>query len=112
VLIAIAILSTAIIFIFRSFTVSLSSAKFSHSITLASLLAEEKIWEIETSFKEGTPLPLAKPEIRQNRSFEWKSEIMATDIAKLKLLKLSIFWKENVREKPYALEFFTYLAQK
>ncbi|MFH1191309.1 MAG: prepilin-type N-terminal cleavage/methylation domain-containing protein, partial [Candidatus Omnitrophota bacterium] len=44
VLITMAILVTGIVFVFRAFVTSMSSAKFSQNITMACLLAENKIW--------------------------------------------------------------------
>lgn len=111
VLITVAILSTAIIFVFRSFTASLNTARFSQDITLASFLAEDKLWNIEKKFIANAALPFSGSEIMQNRTFNWDYKITETQIANLSQFKFTVSWKENVREKQYPIEFFTYLIK-
>ncbi|MFA4843036.1 MAG: prepilin-type N-terminal cleavage/methylation domain-containing protein, partial [Candidatus Omnitrophota bacterium] len=58
VLITVAILAGAIVFVFRGFLTALSATKFSQNVTLACLLAEDKIWKAENNFPdtdEGSP---------------------------------------------------------
>ena len=112
VLIAVGILSTAIIFIFRSFTAALASVRFSQNITLACYLAEAKFWEVERSYISGGKIPDPGKEKIQEKDFHWSYEILDTAEPDLKLLKLAVSWKENQREKEYPLEFFTYLPPK
>ena len=114
VLITVAILSTAIIFIFRSYTASLSSSKFSQDITLACYLVEDKLWEIEQDYKNNpNPVTSGVETIeKQNKDFDCGYEILDTVIVGLKELKLTVSWKENIRENKYTLEFLTYLPPK
>lgn len=111
VLIALAILSTAIVFIFRSFTSSLSSVKFSQNMTLACFFAENKIWELVEEQKSQVE-PIANQqgsEKIQDKDFRWKSQVKKIGSSSLVYLEFIIYWKENLREKEYSLEFDTYL---
>lgn len=112
VLITVAILSTSIIFLFRSFTVSLSSAKFSQDITLGCFLAEEKIWDVIYAYNHSLKLPDPAKETLQNKDFNWTYSIADTDNDKIKELKFTVSWKENAREKAWPLEVSTYLVAK
>jgi len=114
VLITVAILSTAVIFVFRSFTASLSSAKFSQNITLACYLAEAKLWEIEQNQRQS-PSPLDPDngtEKMQGRDFNWSYETIKLEGLNLIKLRFNISWQEKIREKEYSMEFLTYLIPK
>jgi type II secretion system protein I len=112
-MITVAILSTAIVFALRAFAVVLSGVRFSQNITLACLLAEDKIWEAEMKQKENKDLlkPASGKETMQGRDFNWEYEVSDTDSANLKFLKFTVSWQEK-RENPYSLEFFTYILSK
>lgn len=112
VLIAVAVLSTVIIFIFRSFAASLASTRFAQDISLACYLAEEKLWEIEEAYAAGSKLAESGAQEIQNKNFNWRYEILDIGNPDLKELQLTVSWKENVREKEYLLEFLTYLMPK
>lgn len=111
ILITLAILSTAIIFVFRSFTASLSAARFSQDISLACFLAEDKIWEIEEAAALGLQIPESGTQVIQNKNFNCYHEITDSASPDLRELKFTVSWKENIREKDYPLEFLTYLAR-
>lgn len=104
VLVTVAILSTAIVFLFRSFATALYVAKFSQDITLGCYLAEDKLGQI--IHLKGN-LPEAGPEIIQAKNFNWKYEILDTDNPDLKTLKVVVSWKENPKEKEYEMDFST-----
>ncbi|MBI4972838.1 MAG: prepilin-type N-terminal cleavage/methylation domain-containing protein [Candidatus Omnitrophica bacterium] len=114
VLITTAILSSAIIFVFRAFTTALSAARFSQNITLACFLAEDKFQEWEERQKElTTPLGLdAGREKKQARDFNWNYETNKLADSNLIELKFNVSWKESIRQKDYVLDFFTYLLAK
>lgn len=90
VLITVAILSTAIVFVFRAFTTVLSSVRFSQNITLACLLAEDKLWEIEEKQKQSQD-PIGSEsgtEKIQNQDFLWSyttSKLADYDLIELNL---------------------------
>lgn len=110
VLISVAVLSTAIVVILRSFTASLSSVRFSQNITLACFLTKNKLWEIGQKYKvDSSALKDAGSELIQDRNFNWEYEISDTEISGLKQLKFIVSWKEKAREKEYSLEFLSYL---
>ncbi len=112
VLIALAILSTAIVFIFRSFTASLSSVKFSQNITLACFFAENKIWELEQEQKAKADLIESRQgnQKLQGKDFRWAYQVERLGSSDLAYLEFIVYWQENLREKECSLEFDTYLV--
>lgn len=112
VLIAVGILSVAVITIFRSFTACLSAARFSQHISLASFLAEEKIFEIEQAYKNNLIIEDRGLIVLTSTNFNWHYEILDTQDEDLKELKFIVSWKENQREQEYPMEFLTYLPVK
>ena len=112
VLIALAILSTAIVFIFRSFTSSLYSTKFSQNITGACFFAENKIWELEQEQKAKTwPIESEQGNQKfQGKDFKWSYQAKRLGSSNLIYLEFIVSWQENLREKEYSLEFDTYLV--
>lgn len=112
VLIALVILCTAIVFIFRSLTSSLSSVKFSQNMTLACFFAENKIWELEQEQK-GKAGPIESQqgnEKIQGKYFKWMYQAKRLGSSNLVYLEFIVCWRENLREKEYSLEFDTYLV--
>lgn len=114
VLLSIVILSTAIVFIFRSFTSSLFSTKFSQNITLACFLAENKIWELEQEQKiKVEPIETRQDsEILQGKEFKWKCQVERLGNSSLIYLEFIISWQEGLRKKEYSLEFNTYILSR
>ena len=108
VLITTAILATAIVFIFQAFATALRVAKFSRNISLACLLGENKLAEIEES-PEAPGFYSDREEI-QGEDFSWHYE--TNKLEELIELKLNISWKESPREKDYTLDLLTYLLPK
>ena len=107
VLIAIAILSTSIIFIFRSFTTALAATRLSQNITVACFLAQDKMWEIEEALRGGGEFEEAGIQKINERDFEWEAEIDTFGAGDLKPLIFSVKWQERSREKKYSLGFTT-----
>lgn len=110
VLITVSILSVAIITIFRSFTASLSAARFSQHISLASYFAEEKIFEIEQAYKKNLIIDDHGSTVISSVNFNWNYEAFDTQDENLKELKFVVSWKENQREEEYPMELLTYLS--
>lgn len=110
VLITVAVLATAIVFVFRGFVSSLSATRFSQNITLACLVAEDRIWRLENK------LPLtdsAEVEERQDSKFLWEDaigDVNPDNLPGLKLLTLTASWEEK-RKNLYSLVFLTYFYQ-
>lgn len=112
-LIAAAILSTAAIFIFRSFSTALSAVRLSQNITLAGYLAEGKLWEIEQAYLSGKTLPSPQADRLENINFKWAYAILDTDIHGLKKINFWLLWQDNSgKAKAYRMDFSTYLLAK
>lgn len=117
VIITVAILSTAIVFIFQAFTTVLSSSKFSQNITNACLLAEDKLLDIEQRQKETIGVlvhdPLSTEKIGvQYFDWEFVTETIKLDNSDLIKLTFTVYWQENIRKDKYSMEFLTYLLPK
>jgi type II secretion system protein I len=111
VLLTVAILSSVIIFIFRSFAALLAYTGFSQNLGLACYLAEEKLWEIEELAKQNLVLPQPETETSQDKDFSWDYKITPSQDDALDELELSVSWQQKLKEKPYSLGFVTYLLK-
>jgi len=101
-----AILSVALVFVLRGFSVIMRAARLSQDISLASLLAEEKAWEIGNS-----GAPAAGSVFLQGREFFWDctktpGSPQAPDLGRL---ELTITWQEPAGAKD-RLSISTYLS--
>lgn len=107
VVVTVAIVSLALVFVLRGFSVILSSARLSQDITLACLLAEEKIWEVEN----GLATSGSRSQEIQARQFGWEyrqypeTSAPAADLVRL---DLSVTWDASVARKE-KLDISTYL---
>jgi len=110
VLVTTAILTGGIVFILRGFMVSLSAANLSQNIMLASLLAEDKFWQIEEMQKQEILKENEGGEIItvQNKEFNVKYEISPTDTSGLGKLEISVSWPKDTRNS-YDIDFSSYL---
>jgi len=111
-LITVGILSTTVIFLFRSFTASLAATRFAEHMTTACYLAENKLWEIKQAYADNMSFPRDGYEMTQRMRFDWKYDLTDSMNPKLKGLKLTVSWKERVKEKPYAMDFYSYILSK
>lgn len=112
VLITMAILVTGIVFVFRAFITSLACAKFSQNITVACLLAENKIWEIEENRKGNIDMETFGSQTPQNKEYKWNYLISKTEGMELENMEFDLSWQEKPNEKEYLLKFITYLQVK
>ena len=106
------ILSTALVFIFRSFTTVLTAVKLSRNLTLACWLAEGKMWEADIKAKGSiSTLNLSSRETIQGVEFSSAISVEQSEInsVPLKLLKCDVSWFQ-ARDKKNNLTLFTYLA--
>ncbi len=114
VLVAIAILSTAIIFIFRSFVTLLSSQKVSQDLILATFLAEEKIWEVKEEQKKSLkPLDYKEgSQELQGNQFNWNCSFVDLGQPGLVELELNVLLpgKSNVDRR--TVNLLTYIPSK
>jgi len=104
-LVTVAILSTAIVFVFRSFATAFSANRFAQNLTLACYLAQDKMWQVEMVNPKERRIQDNGSEKIQNRDFNWKYEIVKTSTDRLSKLRFTISWQESAREKEYPVEF-------
>ncbi|MCM8797230.1 MAG: type II secretion system GspH family protein [Candidatus Omnitrophica bacterium] len=115
ILVTVAILSTAIIFVFRSFATSLYCAKLSQDITFVGLLAENKLWDIEQKQKASRrPLERESGEDEiDGKKIKWSYTIAKLEGYNLLVeAAFNFLWEERLKEKEYALNLLTYLSCK
>ena len=109
VMIALAILSLVAVAFLRAQSSSVHLVDESVQISLAALLAKEKMAELEsngfpepgrTSGEGGEDFP----------SYHWEQVVSPTDIGNLRKAVVRILWTEGIRERN--LELTTYFARK
>ena len=116
VMIAIAIIAIALVVILHSYGLGVSMASESQDFSLATLLAQRKMAEIELEgfpevggeegdFEEEYPSGSETPLGRRPR-FTWKERVAETPMEDLRKVTLTIFWDEK------SLEVVTYLAKR
>ena len=114
VMVTVAILSTALVFVFRSFATVLNAVKLSRNLTLACWLAEEKIWEASVKAKgEASTFDLNSRETIQGVEF---SSVVSMELGEinsvpLKVLKCDISWPPGGKKKD-SFVLFTYLVPR
>lgn len=112
VLITVGILSSAIIFVFRSFTASLIAVNFSQNTSLACYLSENKIWEISQAYKNNLDvIPGSGNETVANKNFEWQYELLETDFSDIEQFQFAVSWARGNKKQNYRIEFLTYFLK-
>ncbi|MDD2751646.1 MAG: type II secretion system minor pseudopilin GspI [Candidatus Omnitrophica bacterium] len=109
VLVTIAIVSTAITFIFRSFATLLSSQKMSQNMILACFLAEEKIFIIsEEQKKSSSALGYREgAEQLQGNQFDWNASLLDSADPGLVQLEFNVFLPGKNDGEKTTLNFLT-----
>ena len=108
IMIAVAILSIALVAILRSHSQSIVLADASIRYEKALFLAREKITEIEM---KGFPEVVEEEGVFDNdKDFSWKSKTLETPYEGLREVRLTVTFKIGDTEKKINLE--TYLAQR
>lgn len=108
VMLTAAIISTVVIFIFRSFVSSLNSVRFGQNMILAAFLAQEKLSLIERrALADSSGL-----DTMENMQFKWSYDLAETDISGLYKVDFSVSWKEKTRQEDYAMNMMTYMYFK
>ncbi len=112
VLITVAVVSTAVVFILRSFTTLFAATKFSQDMTFACFLAEDKLGEIELRYKDPSvsPLEIEGTQDIGTRHFSWRYQAVDPGLTNLKRIDFECLWKENAKEKEHSLDLSAYLA--
>jgi general secretion pathway protein I len=105
VMIALAIIATALVVLLHCYGIGVSMANESKNISLATMLAQEKMGEIELT---------GYPEIGESDGdfderyphFHWAHSVSATPIENLRRVGLIVTWDEG------SLELVSYIAKK
>jgi type II secretion system protein I len=107
VLITIAIISVAVVFIYKGFSVIIAATSKSQDILLACYLAEEKFWEASRNPSVTTA---EGQEDMQNRVFKWQY-VLEKDPQALDLneLFLTVNWQTRKSTNSLNLDFFSYV---
>ncbi len=101
-MVSMAILSTGLLAVTRSFISSLGASDYSRQYTLACILTEEKLNELEQStdlFEETEHGSFEEPYSK----FSWKSEIKQSSNESLKHVTVTTFWKDKGKQKKVRL---------
>ncbi len=109
VMIALAILSLGAVAFLRAQGSSVHLVDESVQISLATLLAKEKMAELESN---GFPEPgkTSGDGGEDFPSYHWERVVSPTDIVNLRKAVVRILWMEGIRER--SLELTTYFARK
>lgn len=109
VMIALAILALVGVAFLRAQASSVRLVNESVQVSLATLLAREKMAEMEG---EGTLQPGKKSGTSEEAwiSFRWEQKVTAGEIPGLRKLQVAVFWMEGALER--RVEFTRYLAAK
>lgn len=107
VLITAAVLSVALVFVFRSFSALLSSLRLSQNISQGCYFAERRLFEIEQAhFKNPDFSETAEDNSIFNYSYEIKD---VSDNGDVKQLRLGVSWEQRPGREKHQMEFCVYL---
>jgi general secretion pathway protein I len=109
VLVALAILSIALVVLFSQQATSLSRGNEARIITKATLLAQEQMAGLlaEGRWRTGTEEGEVKESVPP---FKWRQEVEEADIEGMKRLTIVVLWKEGEKERD--VRFVTYVASE
>jgi len=110
VLLALAILSIGLVTVLRSFSTSLQAVRTSRDYFKATLLLEDKLWEME---RENSLPPGISRSSFPSSKFSWKVETSAIEEEEdmsLSAVKVTISWKEGKGEKD--IELTTWMVKE
>lgn len=109
VMIALAILSLAAVAFLKSQGGSIRLIDEARQISMATLLAKEKMAELESKgFAE--PGKNSGEGREEFKGFKWEQIISATEVLNVQKVQVKIFWKEGENER--SLELISYLAKR
>lgn len=117
VMIATAILSTAIVVIFGALKTIIFSTKFSQDLSFACFLLEERLSDIEIKYKINSATAVSDTatdkETRNAKEFTWSYKITPVDAdgRQIKKVELLVKWPESNKRQP-TQSIVTYLAPR
>lgn len=102
VMLTLVILSIGLTLILHSFSTSLNASKIAHNYTLAALLIEDKMWDLENKGAVSSNLNEEGQFPEPNQKFNWRVETKDKPVqgqsGKLNEVKLTVWWKEGRRK--------------
>jgi general secretion pathway protein I len=103
VMVALAVLSIALVVVLKNSGKNLSLMYEANSLTIADFLARQKISELELGLG-GTKI-MEGQFGQEFPGYQWKAEVLPSSIplSQVQLLQIKIIWKEGEREKSYTL---------
>ena len=109
VIVTVAVLSTAIMFVFRSFATVLAASKIGQNMTLACLRAENELYKIEQEQrKSNSPLDGKGSDAAQ--VFSWNYVTGKNPNWNLMNCAFAVSWKEKKGNVPRQLQIDTFLS--
>lgn len=114
VMLTVIILSVGLTLILRSFSTSLNASKSAQHYTTATLLIEDKMWELENKVVIDADLDVEGQFPEPYQKFNWhlttKDKPIQTQTGKINEVKLIVYWQEGRRKGSTSAT--TYLANK
>lgn len=114
VMLTLVILAIGLTLILHSFSASLNASKIAQDYTVASLLIEDKMWEMENAGAVGSNLTEEGQFLPPYQKFNWrlqtKDKPVQDETGKLNEVKLTVRWKEGRRKGSASAT--TYLKNK
>jgi Tfp pilus assembly protein PilV len=102
VMLTVIILSVGLTLILRSFSTSLNAVKSAQHYTTASLLIEDKMWELENKGTIDADLDEEGQFPEPHQKFNWhlttKDKIIQAQSSKINEVKLIVYWQEGKRK--------------
>jgi general secretion pathway protein I len=109
VLVALAILSIALVVLFSQQATSLSRGNEARIITKATLLAQEQMAGLLAEGRRRTGIE--EGEVKESvPPFKWRQQVEEADIEGMKRLTVVVLWKEGEKERD--VRFVTYVASE
>jgi general secretion pathway protein I len=105
IMIAVAILSSALVAVLQNESRILSSTYESNTLTMASFLALQKLSELESKLG-GVDTEMDGTFGKDFPLFTWKAEVRDIPVPGIqaKLLRVSVLWKEGERDRVFTLD--------
>ena len=111
IMIALAVLSVALVALLKSGGENLSLLYESNTLTTVSMLARQKLSELESTFGSSTAMEGDFGE--KFPEYRWKADIVPTPSAlgNARKLRITVSWVEGKREKNFVLSQFVSFEQ-
>ncbi len=109
VMVALAILSVALVVLFSQQATSISRGNEARITTKAALLAQERMAGLLA--QEGLSMGIEEGEVTDSiPPFKWRQQVEESSTEGMKKLSVTVLWKEGEKERD--LRFVTYVASQ